>query len=190
MNEAYWSNRYNRQDTGWNIGQPAPPLIKYLQKVPVSTSILIPGCGHGHEALFLAKMGYQQVTVLDIAAEPLQHLQSQLPPGNHVQLVKANFFDHHAHYDLMVEQTFFCALEPTLRKAYALHSQQLLSVKQGKLMGLLFDRSFDINPPFGGSKEEYQLLFKNYFTRLHLEPCYNSIPARQGSELFMELQVK
>ena len=40
---------------------------------------------------------------------------------------------------------------------------ELLNSK-GKLVGLLFAHEFDFKgPPFGGNKEQYQLLFKNYF---------------------------
>jgi hypothetical protein len=33
----------------------------------------------------------------------------------------------------------------------------------GILAGLLFNRSFDVSPPFGGSKEEYEKLFSGAF---------------------------
>jgi methyl halide transferase len=59
------------------------------------------------------------------------------------------------------------------------------------LMGLLFDTTFEkAGPPFGGSREEYRLYFAPYFDFLHFETATNSIPPRQGKELFMELRVK
>jgi thiopurine S-methyltransferase len=58
----------------------------------------------------------------------------------------------------------------------------------GKLAGLLFNREFDTNPPFGGTEEMYRQLFLNRFRIKYLEACDNSIPARQGTELFMLMQ--
>jgi hypothetical protein len=54
----------------------------------------------------------------------------------------------------------------------------------GTLAGLLFNREFEQSPPFGGNSEGYRQLFLSAFRMLLLEPCYNSIPARAGSELF------
>jgi hypothetical protein len=54
----------------------------------------------------------------------------------------------------------------------------------GYLAGVLFNRSFDGGPPFGGTKEEYQKRFEKYFRIIKMEICYNSIPPRAGSELF------
>jgi len=78
-------------------------------------------------------------------------------------------------------------LPPFMRQKYVWKMRQLLSPK-GILAGLLFDRTFDVSPPFGGSKAEYELLFKDAFRFLHLEPCMNSIPQRANSELFMEFK--
>jgi len=64
---------------------------------------------------------------------------------------------------------------------------QLLS-KKGILAGVLFNRKFEVSPPFGGSKTEYELLFKNAFRFLHFDVCTNSIPQRAKSELFIELK--
>lgn len=58
---------------------------------------------------------------------------------------------------------------------------------QGKLIGLLFNRSFEVSPPFGGTKAEYEQLFRGAFTWKQLETAMRSIPARQGSELFLDL---
>jgi len=84
---------------------------------------------------------------------------------------------------LILEQTFFCALNPDLRTKYVQKMSELLS-KDGKLVGLLFGVEFPNNPPFGGSKEEYLTLFSSKFKINLLEPCHNSAKPRMGSELF------
>ena len=90
---------------------------------------------------------------------------------------------------MVIEQTFFCALPPTMREKYVLKMHQLLSTK-GKLVGLLFNRTFDSGPPFGGSQSEYEQLFKDHFDVLKLELCQNSIFKRANFELFIEFQNK
>ena len=94
---------------------------------------------------------------------------------------------HQGKYDLIIEQTFFCALDPLHRSAYAIKMNELLS-KSGKLVGLLFDRSFVSGPPFGGSEEEFRKLFSQHFRLKTMERCYNSIEPRKGSELFINLE--
>lgn len=62
---------------------------------------------------------------------------------------------------------------------------------KGKLVGVLFDREFDTShPPFGSNKQEYEQRFETHFDIDIMQPCYNSHPARQGSELFIKLQAK
>ncbi|WP_338127391.1 hypothetical protein [Tenacibaculum piscium] len=91
-------------------------------------------------------------------------------------------------FDLVIEQTFFCALNPNLRLNYAKKMNDLLTEK-GKLVGLLFDAILNDNhPPFGGNKKEYITYFKPYFRFNVLEKCYNSYHNRQAMELFMIFQ--
>jgi hypothetical protein len=98
-----------------------------------------------------------------------------------------DFFEHQGAYDVIIEQTFFCALPPTMRQKYVWKMHQLLA-KEGKITGLLFNRTFESGPPFGGSQEEYTLLFQQAFKFLKMEVCQNSATPRAGSELFIELQ--
>ncbi len=83
-----------------------------------------------------------------------------------------------------MEHTFFCALPISIRKQYVSHTNNLL-VHGGKLIGLFFQgESLDAVPPFRATKLEYEELFQEHFKISKLEGCYNSIPPRQGSELF------
>jgi len=100
-----------------------------------------------------------------------------------------DFFKHQGEYDLILEQTFFCALPPTMREKYVL-KMYLLLAKKGLLVGLSFNKKFESGPPFGGSLTEYQKLFKNHFTFLQLDLCLNSIKPRSNSELFVEFVKK
>jgi len=183
FNEAYWNRRYEQKQTGWDIGYASTPLITFAESIPKKDiKILIPGCGNAYEAGRLYDLGFQEITLLDIAPALIKVLEERfahLP----IRLITGDFFTHQGHYDLILEQTFFCALDPALRLAYVQKMYELLR-PGGMVAGVLFDRDFEGGPPFGGSKAEYILLLEPYFEIRKMEACYNSIQPRAGTELF------
>lgn len=184
LSQDYWNNRYQTEETGWDLKTISPPLKTYIdQLTDKNLRILIPGCGNGHEAEYLLKQGFKNVTVIDFAPLAVEKMELYLSDYQNVNIICADFFTHTGKYDLILEQTFFCALNPDLRTKYVQRMSELLS-RNGKLVGLLFGVQFPKNPPFGASREEYLTLFSDTFKINLLEPCYNSIKPRQGSELF------
>jgi thiopurine S-methyltransferase len=187
LDKNYWSSRYQQDQTGWDIGFCSTPLQTYFDQLKEKNlKILIPGAGYAHEAKYLHEKGFTNVHVIDLAAEPLSHLREICPDFPESHLILGDFFELNDSYDLIVEQTFFCALDPILREQYAVKMKTLLK-PQGKLVGLLFNRDFEGGPPFGGCMEEYQLLFEKHFENVSIEPCYNSIEPRKGSEVFIRI---
>lgn len=165
------------------MGLATPPLVSYSEGYPHKAArVLIPGCGNAYEAQALLEQGFQHITLLDIAPDLTQQLQQQLA-HTPISVLNVDFFAHTGRYDLVLEQTFFCALDPLLRPAYVQQMHQLL-VPGGILAGVLFNRSFEGGPPFGGSQQEYERLFSNGFRLKKMELCTNSIAPRMGSELF------
>ncbi len=187
LNAAYWQDRYRSSDTGWDLGVVSPPLKAYIDRLEdKELRILIPGAGNAYEAEYLFRLGFKHVHVIDFAVEPLVGLKNRCPQFPESQLHVGDFFELEGQFDLILEQTLFCAIDPILREDYARKSAALLS-DNGQLCGLLFNRFFDAGPPFGGKKEEYEVLFAPYFSSIQMEECVNSIPARTGSELFIQL---
>jgi len=182
LNSEFWNNRYIQNDTGWDIGAPSPALVLYAETFPLDTSILIPGCGNAYEAVYLLKKGFTGITLLDISPALTASVAEKLKDYT-VNIITADFFEHAGAYDLILEQTFFCALDPSLREAYIQKMHSLLK-PGGQLAGLLFNRSFEGGTPFGGSVAEYENLFNNLFSLEKMEPAKNSIPQRAGSEVF------
>lgn len=184
---AFWSSKYLHAETQWDLGAVSPALKIYIdQLTDKQISILIPGCGNAHEAKYLLQKGFNNITVIDIAPEPIAQLKQEMTDVTGLNLICGDFFEFEGQYDLIIEQTFFCALPPTARTAYAMKMVQLLK-EGGKLVGLLFNRSFEqASPPFGGNLAEYQLLFAPIFSSVMLSPCTDSHPKRQGTELFMQ----
>lgn len=191
FNASYWEQRYKLNQTGWDAGDVTTPLKEYFDQLRnKSIRILIPGSGNGYEAEYLFRLGFQQVYVVDVAEAPLQNFSRRVPEFPPEQLLQQDFFSLDGAYDLIVEQTFFCALNPSLRADYARQCAALLK-PGGKLMGLLFDTGFSHEgPPFGGNRDEYEKYFEPYFDFLHFETSYNSIQPRQGRELFILLKKK
>jgi SAM-dependent methyltransferase len=189
LNKDYWNNRYIQQQTGWDIGSVAPPLKEYIdQLINKNISILIPGCGNAYEAAYLLQQGFKNVTLVDIAPAATAAVEDKLSTyiNNGLQIITGDFFDLKTTYDLILEQTFFCALDPTLRSGYLEKMVSLLN-PDGKLVGLLFNRHFEGGPPFGGSKLEYQELFTPQFNIQMMDTAYNSIAPRAGTELFVKM---
>jgi SAM-dependent methyltransferase len=181
LDNNYWDQHYLNGETGWDLGGVSPALIAYFEKLPDrGIPILIPGCGNGYEVGWLLENGFTDVTVIDLS--PVLTARLRVKFGA-LTILTGDFFDLQGQYGLIVEQTFFCALDPSLRAAYIAKMQDLL-LPGGKLMGLLFDRNFVAGPPFGGHREEYAALLAGPFILRRLDPCYNSIKPRAGSELF------
>lgn len=186
--ETYWTDRYKACNTPWDMGTPSPPLTAYLQKLAhKDLEILIPGAGNAYEIEWLHENGFTNAHVMDISQIPLDNLKNRVPHFPDNLLLYGDFFELNKQFDLVVEQTFFCALQPKQRKDYIEKMADIIK-PGGKLAGVLFDFPLtEQGPPFGGSYEEYEGLFADYFTIHKLERCYNSIKPRMGKELFFEL---
>lgn len=188
LDKVYWDSQYQSNTTGWDLGEVSPPLKTYIDTLKdKNIRILIPGCGNTYEAEYLLEQGFTNVTVIDIAPTLIENLKTKFKDNSNINIVLGDFFEHQGEYDVIIEQTFFCALPPTMRQKYVWKMHQLLAEK-GKITGLLFNRSFESGPPFGGNQEEYTLLFQQSFDLLKMEVCQNSATPRAGSELFIELQ--
>ena len=185
LNKDFWNNKYITQNTGWDIGFVSYPLKAYFDQLTDKTiRVLIPGSGNGYEAEYLNKNGFKNVFLLDFSPVVLENFSKRVPdfPSDH--LICEDFFVHKNVYDLIVEQTFFCAIDPSLRKKYVEKAWELMS-PGGKITGLLFNDPLNVDkPPFGGNKKEYENLFREKFEISILETAYNSIPPRAGRELF------
>lgn len=191
LGEIYWNNQYDANTTGWDLGEVSPPIKNYVDQLTnKALRILIPGCGNTYEAEYLLQQGFSNVTVIDIAPTLVAQLKEKFAGNQNIKIILGDFFTHKGEYDLILEQTFFCAINPPLRKDYVAKMNELLVVG-GKLVGVLFDREFDQQgPPFGGCKCQYEPMFEKDFNFKTIEMCNNSFVKRQGTELFINLLKK
>jgi methyl halide transferase len=191
LSNEYWNNRYAESDTGWDLGAPSTPLKEYVdQLTDKSIRILIPGCGNAWEAEYLWQQGFTNTCVIDYAPLAIEQFKKRFPDFPEAQVFCGDFFKHEGQYDLIVEQTFFCAIDPSLRDAYVTQMHALLK-PSGKLVGLLFNDVLNTDkPPFGGSEQAYYKQFEPKFTFKHWATAYNSIAPRAGREWFIHISPK
>jgi len=191
QDKKFWNDRYKENNTGWDIGHVSPPLKDYFdQLTDKNIKILIPGAGNSYEAEYLHQQGFKNVHVADLSEIPLKNISKRVLDFPKEHLIHGNYFEIQQKFDLIIEQTFFCAINPSFRKDYVQKANELLTEK-GKIAGLLFSVPLNNDkPPFGGNSEEYKNLFNPYFNIEIMETAINSIPKRLGNELFIKLLKK
>ena len=191
LTSKYWEERYLKGEDKWNVGEISTPIKEYVDQITdKKIKILIPGAGNGYEFEYLIKNGFKNSFVVDYAATPLENIKKRIPNLDKNQVINSDFFALEGKFDLIIEQTFFCALNPELREDYVQKMKSLLNPK-GKIAGLLFQFPLTAEgPPFGGSKEEYIALFQKDFNIITMETAYNSIATRKNKELFVIFEKK
>ncbi len=187
LTSQYWDNRYKTQEIQWDLGHVSPPIKHYCDTlVDKSINILIPGAGNAYEAEYLFNNGFNSVHVVDYSNIAINNLRGRVPefPATHTHCI--DFFKHEGQYDLIIEQTFFCALHPSLRTNYVNKMHDLLK-PNGLLVGLLFNIPLNHDhPPFGGDESIYRKLFTTKFNIDKLATSTDSIRPRMGNELLFE----
>ncbi len=103
LDQEFWSQKYQSNQLGWDIGEVSPPIKAYIdQLIDKDVSILIPGAGNAYEAAYLLEQGFKNVKVLDIAEEPLANLKERVPAFPKQQMLQEDFFIHEGQYDLIL----------------------------------------------------------------------------------------
>jgi len=189
FDEQYWTERYDAGKDGWDLGCISPPIKEYIDQLTnKDIKILIPGAGNSHEAEYIHNQGFTNLYVCDISNVPLDNLKERVTTFPIDNLIHGNFFEIQDKFDLVLEQTFFCALNPSLRQDYIEQMSKIIK-PNGNLIGLLFSIEFDREgPPFGGVINNYKAMFSKKFDIRVITPCTNSIESRMGSELFINMR--
>ncbi len=184
--EKYWDKRYRDSNTGWDIGYANPALVSFVkQNFPKETKILIPGAGSAYELAALYNEGYHQVYALDFSKTAKNSFHQENPSIPIEKYLCMDFFELNRSFDLVLEQTFFCALPPSFRLRYRNHMKSIIK-KGGVPAGLMFDMVKEDGPPFGGNRTEYEALFGEDFNIDILEKTDKSIEPRLGKEFFVK----
>ena len=120
--ETDWEARYQSHDMPWEKGEASPGLVDFLAghpRLPRGT-VLVPGCGTGHDARAWAAAGFA-VTGCDIAPSAIRLAREKTAAaGLSAEFILGDFLADAAlgPYDWIFEHTLFCAIDPARRDDY------------------------------------------------------------------------
>jgi methyl halide transferase len=188
VDAEFWERCYQKGEVFWDHGEPSPGLVDFLaQKKLTPGSVLVLGCGRGHDCLELTRQGFD-VTGMDISASGTKEARRlarakrervRYVIGDCLKLPKNML----GAFDSVFEHTCFCAIDPELRAQYV--SSVAAALKpNGHLLGVFYNIQPESGPPFGTTREELVEQFSPQF-RLLLETVPRSFPNREGKELLM-----
>ncbi|KAJ3187527.1 hypothetical protein HDU85_006822 [Gaertneriomyces sp. JEL0708] len=187
-NPSGWHDLWVSSHTPWDEGRAMPALIALFKPSTLPASLLtslsqgtalVPGCGSGHDVLFLSSTpGRTSVTGLDISPRAVSVAESirdeQKIPASKVSYTAGDFFSYTPpeKYNLVYDHTFLCALEPQRRPQWAEKIHSLLS--DGEDTGFLITYMFPISdhqggPPYALSEEIYHSVLDFAFDCVYIK---------------------
>lgn len=185
---AFWDDRYTTGRTNWDIGQPAPPLVAFAPQLPrpLGRRLACLGCGRGHDALFFAELGWS-VAGFDFSEVALRYANERAAShGLLVDFQRRDLFtldgDYRRVFDVVVEHTCFCAIDPNRRDDYVAVVRELLK-PGGFFVGLFYAILPEDGPPFPTSADELRRRFAEGFEEQALFVPDTSVEGRAGREL-------
>jgi SAM-dependent methyltransferase len=160
-------------------------LTDFLARHPIYGSVLVPGCGTGHDVRAIAGKG-AAVVGLDLAESAIAIAQQLPTTGNETYELGDLFTLPTAwqdRFDWVVEHTCFCAIPPTRRADYVQAMSKTL--KQGGHFFAIFFLTPDVEegPPFGTTKEELATLFTPQFELVEVWVPSQTFAARECREV-------
>ena len=180
-NLNFWEQRYSTGTTPWDFHGVPPALTAYLKNRTTPGSVLIPGCGFGHEVRAFHEHGWQTLAI-DYSPTAVDQAKANL--GSLASWVrKADFFtdDLDGPFDLIYERTFLCAIDPEQRPTYANRMRQLIQ-PGGVLAGLFFYGEEPDGPPHSLADLTLAKRLLTGFELITDEP----IPAADSLPLFVD----
>lgn len=141
----FWNEFYISQNTPWDLGEASPVLKQALLQLKLPRQrVLVLGAGRGHDAAEIARAGHV-VTAVDISEPAKKDFLSKYSNVRDLTYVVADAFDLPAHFyqsfDLVIDHTFFVAIEPR-RRSEVVQVWKKALVPGGHLLAIffLFDR--------------------------------------------------
>ena len=176
-----WDEKYRSGLPAWDRQGVSPALLHWLEVGRLAPCrILVPGCGHGHEVMELARRGFDAYG-LDIAPTPLARLRARLAEaGLGARLIQADalVWQPEAPFDAIYEQTCLCALDPGVWPAY--QSQLYRWLKPGGALFALFMQTGRTGgPPYHCDLGEMHTLFPDD-RWAWAKPPYPEVPHPNG----------
>lgn len=182
---VFWEERWRSGLIPWDHGRAAPPFLEFLERQTApSGSLLVPGCGSGHDVRLFAEHG-ARVTGMDISTTALREAR-RLNPHERAWYLAGDILrppeSLRGTFDWIVEHTCLCAMAPSHWEAYARSIPALLK-PEGHFLAIFYRRPHDPGgPPFGISAGEIDRLFTPHFDLLESRLPARSYASRTGRE--------
>lgn len=189
----FWNSNYETGSIPWDLDGPTPIFRRLVHSgILVPGRAIVLGAGFGHDARMLARHGFQ-VTAVDFASNAVQSMRQLDDPRFPVTILRADLFALPASFsgafDLVLDYTCFCAIDPGRRGEYADVVTRLLPAG-GQFVMLAFPivRRGD-GPPFVVQPEAIMATFtaRGFHLELREKPG-DSVPSRQGVEELLILR--
>lgn len=164
--ETDWESCYLSGDTQWDKGMPSPGLIDWLQDSPELKrgSVVVPGCGFGHDARAWAETGFK-VVGHDIAPSAVRGGNERIKGSAlNIEFQLGDFLrdDPTEKFDWVFEHTFFCAINPQRRDEYVQAMLRWLK-PDGQFLGVHYFIQDKAGPPYGTDRDEIIARFSPHF---------------------------
>lgn len=188
----FWTDLYAHGGDGWELRQPAPPLVEFMDRTPLPPGrVAVPGCGRGHDVRFLSRAGFAAVG-FDFSPTAITEARALAKTANvAAEFVERDLFtlggDYGYAFDGIWEYTCFCAIDPRRRAEYVRTIGAILK-PGGWLLACFFPlRRRAAGPPFAVSESEVRRRFAPGF-RIERAYAPRSVRPRQGQEWMVLLR--
>ncbi len=196
VDKAFWQGIYDAGNPRFDVGAASPPLVDWLDANPSGPGrAVVPGCGYGHDVIELARRGLFAVGI-DFVTDAIMSARAAAQRAG--VAARAHFLDqdvfalsseHDGGYDLLFEQTCYCAIDPSRRDEYAALAARLVA-PGGLLLFVVYPADgHQGGPPFAIDPDEIGPRFDEEFELLRMGlPARTSKPTRADKEQFAVLR--
>jgi SAM-dependent methyltransferase len=183
----FWTDLYARGGDGWELRQPAPPLVEFIETTPLPPGrVAVPGCGRGHDVRYLARRGHDALG-FDFSPAAVHDAQALArAEGSAARFVERDIFtlsrDYANAFDGVWEYTCFCAIDPARRAEYA-RTMAAIVRPGGWLLACVFPlRRRAAGPPFPVPRAEMRRRLLAVGFRVERAYTPRSVRLRLGQE--------
>lgn len=173
--QAFWKDRWKSSQTPWDLGEAHPLCEELITLAEVEADLgqtgrfWVPGCGRGHEARFLADLGYS-VLAEDMVPEAISSAHRLgMPTGLTYRVADSLVMEEglrHS-FDGVFDRAMVCALHPNRRSDYFNTCFHYLK-PGGLFLGILFGKLNQElkGPPFSLSMSDLLEVSRGKFSVL------------------------
>lgn len=101
------------------VGVITSTVKEYFDQLNDKTiKILIHGCGNSYETEYLFENKFINTYVVDYSEQALSNFSKRVPSFSKSKLLSNDFFNVQGKFDLIINETFFCAIDKNRRSDY------------------------------------------------------------------------